>query len=91
MGAVPIPDDLLEILCCPSARTPLEHLDRELLEGLNAAIEGGRVRYADGSAVEETVAEALVTTDGRTIYRIDDSIPVMLVDRAIATDQLDRR
>jgi uncharacterized protein YbaR (Trm112 family) len=30
----------------------------------------------------------LITRDGRTIYRIEDDIPVMLADEAIATAQI---
>jgi uncharacterized protein YbaR (Trm112 family) len=30
----------------------------------------------------------LVTRDGRTIYRIEDDIPVMLADEGIATAQI---
>ena len=29
-----------------------------------------------------------MTTDGRTVYRIDDGIPVMLEDLAIPTEQI---
>jgi uncharacterized protein YbaR (Trm112 family) len=31
--------------------------------------------------------EALITADGKWIYRIDDGIPVLLVDEAIAASQ----
>ncbi len=58
------------------------------LARLNAAVQSGRLRYADGSAVDTELEEGLVTTDGRTVYRIDDSIPVMLVEQAIRTDQI---
>ena len=30
----------------------------------------------------------LITRDGRTIYRVEEDIPVMLADEAIATSQL---
>ena len=60
----------------------------ERLDQLNAAVAAGSVRYADGALVEDSLDEALVTTDGQTIYRIDDGIPVMLVDRAIPAEQL---
>ena len=85
---MPISDDLLQILCCPETKTPVAMLPSERLDLLNAAIATGQVRYADGSQVEDPVEEALVTVDGRTVYRIDDSIPVMLVDQAIPTAQL---
>lgn len=85
---MPISPDLLEILCCPSSKTPVEPLAASQVERLNAAVESGTVRYADGSRVEKPLEEGLVTTDGLTVYRIDDSIPVMLVDQAIPTSQL---
>ena len=85
---MPISEQLLEILCCPRTRTPVRMLDEALLGRLNAEQEAGRLLYADGTAVSEALAEGLVTTDGLTVYRIDDSIPVMLVERAIPTSQL---
>ena len=85
---MPISPDLLEILCCPSTKTPVEMLASDRLERLNAAIEAGGIRYADGSAVESPLEEGLVTADGLTVYRIDENIPVMLVDQAIRTSQL---
>lgn len=85
---MPISQELLQILCCPSSKTPVVLLGAGQLAHLNACIEAGSVRYADGSPVEQPLSEGLVTTDRLTIYRIDDSIPVMLVDRAIPTGQL---
>lgn len=85
---MPIRPDLLEILCCPSTKTPVEILSDSRLERLNAAIEAGSISYADGSLVKRTLSEGLVTTDGLTVYRIDSGIPVMLVDQAIATGQM---
>jgi uncharacterized protein YbaR (Trm112 family) len=34
------------------------------------------------------VTAGLITRDGRTIYRVEDDIPIMLADAAIATAQL---
>lgn len=85
---MPISQDLLEILCCPKTKVPVEMLAAEKLETLNERIAAGGVVYADGSAVEKPLQEALITTDGQTIYRIDDGIPVMLIDQAIHTNQL---
>jgi len=36
----------------------------------------------------DTLAAALVTRDGKTIYRIDDDIPVLLPEEAIAGHQI---
>ncbi len=85
---MPIDADLLQILCCPTSKTPVEMVGRERLGRLNVAIAAGYVRYTDGATVDEALDEALVTTDGRTVYRIDDGIPVMLVDRGIPTNQV---
>ncbi len=85
---MPISPELLRILCCPTSRTPVEEIDPDRLARLNAAIKAGTVRHADGSAVVRPLEEGLVTTDGLTVYRIDDGIPVMLVDQAIPTESV---
>ena len=79
---------LLEILVCPITKVSVRVLGRQKLAVLNRAIAGGGVRHMGGTVVESPLDEALVTTDGRTVYRIDDGIPVMLEDLAIPTEQL---
>jgi len=89
-----MPDDgpmdrkLLDILCCPSSHQPLALLDANGLDALNQAIAAGNVSRADESPQAEPLREALVTRDRKTIYRIDDGIPVLLAEEAIATAQL---
>ena len=51
-------------------------------------IAGGALRTEGGSALTTPTAAALITRDGRSIYRIEDDIPVMLPDEAIATAQI---
>jgi uncharacterized protein YbaR (Trm112 family) len=79
---------LLDILACPATRQPLALLDRRGLDALNAAIAAGGIRREDGSAQSEPLREALVTRDRKRAYRIDDGIPVLLVDESIATGQV---
>ena len=79
---------LLDILCCPVSKTPLRPLTRQQLEALNDAIAGGKVDTVAGVAVRERVVEALITTDHKVIYRIEDGIPVMLPEEGIGTTQL---
>jgi uncharacterized protein YbaR (Trm112 family) len=79
---------LLDILACPATRQPLALLDKAGLEALNRAIEGGGVRRVDEAAQAAPVREALVTRDHKLVYRIDDGIPVLLVEEAIATSQV---
>ena len=80
---------LLDLLVCPVTRQPLALLDSRGLQAANAAIAAGGVVRGDGSAQREALREALVTRDRKTLYRLDDGIPVLLAEEAIATGQLD--
>ena len=79
---------LLDILCCPSTRQPLSLLDAPALDALNRAIAAGGVRRADDSVQADALREALLTRDRKTVYRVDDGIPVLLAEEAIATAQV---
>ena len=80
---------LLDLLVCPTTRQPLALLDGRGLQAANAAIATGNVIRGDGSAQSEQLREALVTRDRKTLYRIDDGIPVLLAEEALATAQID--
>lgn len=80
---------LLDLLACPATRQPLSLLETAGLDALNRAIAAGQVARADGTPQREPLREALVTRDRKTAYRIDDGIPVLLVEEAIATAQAD--
>ena len=80
---------LLDLLVCPLTRQPLLPLDGRGLQALNAAIAAGGVVRGDGDAQSQALREALITRDRKTVYRIDDGIPVLLTEDAIATAQLD--
>lgn len=79
---------LLDILACPATRQPLAMLETRGLEALNQAIRGGGIRRVDDSPQSEPLREALVTRDRKRVYRIDDGIPVLLVEEGIATGQV---
>ena len=79
---------LLDILVCPVTKAPLRLLGEGELAALNRAIAAGPVLTGAGVRVAAALAEGLITRDGRTIYRVDDGIPVMLAGEAIATAQL---
>ena len=74
---------LLEILCCPVSRQPVRPMNTAQLQRFNAALAEGALQHADGSALPGPLKEGLLTRDGRTVYRVDDGIPVMLADQAI--------
>lgn len=79
---------LLDILCCPVTKQPLALLNAGELAAVNQVIATGAVKRADGSGQADALTEALVSRDRRLVYRIDDGIPVLLADEAIATAQV---
>lgn len=79
---------LLDILCCPVSKTPVRMLSKQELGVLNAAINSGHVDTVAGAAVRTPVTEALITTDRKVIYRVQDGIPVMLPEEGIGTVQM---
>jgi uncharacterized protein YbaR (Trm112 family) len=79
---------LLDILCCPVSKTPVRPLGKRELDALNDAIAAGKVESVAGVAVREQVSEALITTDRKVVYRVEDGIPVMLPEEGIGTLQL---
>ncbi len=82
---MPINEQLLEILRCPATKAPLRPLSEDEINALNARIENEEVKYQDGNVVDKPLEEGLITEDGATIYRIDESIPVMLIEMGIPT------
>ncbi|MCK5861882.1 MAG: hypothetical protein KAH38_05320 [Candidatus Hydrogenedentes bacterium] len=81
--------ELLDILVCPENKTAVREIDSELLEKINAAIAAGTLKKKDGETITETIEGGLVREDNKYLYVIRDGIPVMLVDEAVALDQLD--
>ncbi len=85
---MPISNELLEILCCPKSKVAVKMVPEADLTAMNARIEQGGINYEDGTAVDKPLQEALITEDGKTLYRVDDNIPVMLIERGIVAEQL---
>lgn len=79
---------LLSILCCPITHKGLSLARADLLASINAAIDAGELSNRDGNVLENGLKEALVTDDGKTMYPVDDGIPVLLEGEAVALDQL---
>jgi uncharacterized protein len=81
---MPLDKRLLEILCCPTTRQPVLPMNATQLAAFNAALAEGQLRHADGSPLTGSLGEGLITRDNKTVYRVDDGIPVMLADQAIS-------
>lgn len=88
MIAIAMDRKLLDILACPATRQPLAMLESRGLAALNAAIAAGGIQRVDGAAQATPVHAALVTRDRKLAYRIDDGIPVLLVEEGIALGQV---
>jgi len=79
---------LLSILCCPVTHKGLSLAQADLLKSVNAAIEAGALVNHDGATIAEKLTEALVTDDGKTLYPVNDGIPVLLEGESVMLDQL---
>ena len=78
-----IDKDLLQILACPETHQPLAEADAALLERVNTRIGAGECKNVGGNPVEEKLDGGLVREDGKILYPIRDSIPVLLIDEGI--------
>ena len=87
---MPVDSKLLEILRCPVTKQPLSVLAEEKIAQINEQISAGQVQYADGSNVEKELEEALITENGRFIYRVDNDIPIMLQDFSIPMSEIEQ-
>ncbi len=79
---------LLSILCCPVTHKGLSLARAELLKSLNAAIDAGKLVNRDGEVIAGKLTEALVTDDGKTLYPVNEGIPVLLEGESVVLDQL---
>ncbi|MCZ8166784.1 Trm112 family protein [Silanimonas sp.] len=80
---------LLDLLVCPASHQPLHRLESPQRDALNAAITRGELLRGDGRTETRSLADALASRDGKQVYRIDDGIPVLLVEEALQTAGVD--
>jgi len=79
---------LLDMIVCPVTKLPLELLDAERLEQMNAAIAAGGVRNQAHQTLDGPVNEALIRRDGHVVYPIVDGIPILLEEESIDWNQM---
>ena len=73
---------------CPVSHKGLSVLKKDKLARVNAAIDAGELVNYEGTAVSESLVEALITDDGKRIYPVNDGIPVLLEDESISMEQI---
>jgi uncharacterized protein YbaR (Trm112 family) len=78
-----IDPDLLQILCCPETHQEVRLAAPAVIEELNRRIAAGALKNRAGQAVSEKIDGGLIRADGKFLYPIRRSIPVMLVDEGI--------
>ena len=83
-----IEERFLGILACPITKTSLHMAEPELIERLNVAIGEGRIVDRTNKKVESPIEAGLLCEGDQFLYRIEDDIPVMIPEEAIAMDQL---
>ncbi len=74
---------LLEILVCPETKQPVALADDSVLDNLNLRIAAGEVTNRGGTDVTTPLEAGLVREDGKLLYPVRESIPIMLLDEAI--------
>ena len=80
--------ELLAILCCPESKVGLRLLSGSEITRLNQSIQNGAVTNHKGDAVTEIFTEGLITEDSQKIYRINEGIPVLLIDEGLSGSYL---
>ncbi len=78
-----IPNELLEILCCPLTRQSLTPLDEIRIRQINEAIQQGTLKNQAGQIVTEPIEGGLITADRSRAYAIRENIPILLIEEAI--------
>ena len=80
---MPVSNELLEILVCPETKQPVAPATQAVIDQVNSGIAAGSLRTRGGAPVSDPIQEGLVREDGRILYVVDDSIPVMLIEESI--------
>ena len=82
--ATAVDPELLAILRCPESLQPVHLAGEATVQRLRQEACQGTLRNLQGSQVSAGFQALLVREDGKRAYRVDDGIPVMLNDEAMA-------
>ena len=79
---------LLSIICCPVTHKGLSLVRPDQLKRINRAIDAGELVNRDGVRLSGKLSEALITDDGKTMYPVNEDIPVLLEGESVGMEQL---
>ncbi len=82
--------ELLSIICCPITKQSLSFVTRDKLDELNKAINKGLIKTNEGNIQNKNITDALITDNGMILYPIKDDIPILLENKSIHLDQLEK-
>ena len=73
----------LQILCCPETHQPLSFAPPPLIEEVNGKIAAGTLKNRAGKVLGARLDAGLLRADGKILYPVRNSIPVLIIDEAI--------
>ena len=85
---MPLDEELIKILACPETKEPVSLASQDVIDKVNAAIAEGKIVNRGEQKVAEPIEAGLVREDGKFLYPVRDGIPRMLIDEALALEQL---
>ncbi len=75
--------ELLKILCCPETKKSLALANASELETLNHRVEKKELVSVEGKTLSEPLSAVLLRDDGKVAYRIQNDIPILLIQEGI--------
>lgn len=78
----------LEIIACPVTHSKLRWADSNTIAKLNSKIAQGKVLDRGGNLTNNLLENGLVCESDNYFYPVESGIPVLLVERAIALNEL---
>ena len=80
---MPVNPELLDILVCPETKQAVSPAGEDVVSKLNEQVASGSLRNRGGDPVTASIVEGLIREDGKILYIVEDSIPVMLIEESI--------
>lgn len=74
---------LIRILRCPETLQPVREATAEELTICNRRIAAGEIRARSGILRTEPLVAGLLREDGGLLFRVENEIPVMLLEEAL--------